>query len=109
MNEYKIIPHDSIIQIPETVAVCPYCGGKLTVKLDEWTQNDDGTWIADDTPHTECQKEPDMTGADNVGVSDDWGEWDDNHSIMPYVYLLPVQLKVGRWINENFRFDMEAK
>jgi len=107
MSEYKLLPHDAIIEIPESVAVCPYCGARLTVRLESWEQNEDGTWQAGDTPHTECMGEPDEPSED--AEQEEWDEYDefhDSHMIMPYVYLLPVQIKVGEWINENFRFDM---
>lgn len=107
MSEYKLLPHDAIIEVPESVAVCPYCKAKLTVQLDEWIQNDDGTYSAGDTPHTECTNEPEFPSDDFD--EDAWCEFDEfdaSHSVMPYVYLLPIQLKVGKWLNENYRFDM---
>ncbi len=96
-----IIPHDQIIDIPEDVAVCPYCRAKLTVRLEEWTQNDDGTWGAGESgAHGDCTAEPDVE-------SSEWDAWLEIHSDMPYVHQLPVDLKVTAWINANFRFDME--
>lgn len=108
----KIVPHDEIINIPPEVAVCPYCGGKLTVQLETWVQLDDGLWGAptDETPHVECEFEPDMLQGDDYDDSDadDWEAWYESHSAMPYVYLMPVEIKVARWLNANYRFDMEV-
>ena len=56
-----------IILVPSEIAVCPKCGGKLYVRLDSWTQEDDGTWSATD-PHTECENEPEI---DN----EEWDDW----------------------------------
>lgn len=104
MSEYTVLPHNATIEIPETVAVCPYCGAKLTVQLDTWTQLDDGMWGVDEneTPHVECDREPTM------GPNGAWDKWWALHCKMPYVYLLPVEVKVAKWLNQNYRFDMEA-
>lgn len=101
---YKIVPHNQRIDIPETIGVCPYCGAKLSVQLDTWTQLDDGLWGAmeDETPHVDCDREPFM------GEKGEWDKWWASHCKMPYVYLLPIEVKVAKWINENFRFDMEV-
>ena len=103
MSDYKIVPHDEIIAIPPEVATCPYCGAKLWVQLDTWTQQNDGMWGAmeDETPHVECGNEPDV-------LSKEWDDWYFSHSKMPYVYQLPVELKVAKWLNATYRFNMDA-
>jgi len=90
------------IQIPEEVAVCPYCKAKLSVQPDSWTQNDDGSWSLD-MGHGECAAEPDMEEDEEA-----WETWLANHSIEPYTYQLPVDMKVTAWINERYRFEMDV-
>jgi len=105
----QTVPHDEIINVPPEIAVCPYCGGKLTVQLDTWVQLDDGAWGVGETAHVECESEPDIPeDDDDMNAWDESDEWDESHSAMPYVYLLPVEIKVAKWINANYRFDMET-
>lgn len=78
------------------MAVCPYCNAKLYASCEGWTENDEGEWMAD-TISVDCESEPDID-------SSEWREWFDFHSDMPYVYQLPVDSKIERWINNNFRF-----
>mgnify|MGYP001581892030 CR=1 FL=1 len=90
---------DQIIEIPPEVAVCPKCAGKLYANIDEWEQCDDGSWIASN-PHTECEHEPDID-------SSEWRAWFDWHYDMPYVDWLPVDYDVEKWLEENYRFDID--
>jgi hypothetical protein len=110
VNEYKIVPHDEIIAIPPEVATCPYCGAKLWVQLDTWTQLDDGMWGVDEdeTPHPDCESEPEIHEDFTDEEITRWQEWSEVHSKMPYVYQLPVEVKVAKWLNANYRFDMDA-
>lgn len=110
MSEYKILPHDAIIEVPPEVAVCPYCGAKLWVQLDTWTQLDDGMWGAmeDETPHANCDSEPEIHEDFTDDEIDRYEEWARVHSKMPYVYQLPVEVRIGKWINATYRFDTEA-
>lgn len=102
MSNFITLPHNQLIGIPESVAVCPYCGGHLYVKLESWTQEEDGTWTADeDCTHAECDTEPEEH-------TEEWRAWVERHSKMPYVYQLPVDVKVLKWINEHYRFDMNT-
>jgi hypothetical protein len=105
MTTYTTVPHDHIFDVPPSVAVCPYCGGKLTVQAEDWVEMDDGTWgvLEDATPHADCETEPDDI------ESDEWEDWFESHSRMPYVYQMPVEIKIAKWLNANYRFDMEAR
>lgn len=51
---------------------CPYCGGKLVAEADEWSQEPDGSWVAETLDIT-CTTEPDIDG-------DDWEAWWAGHS-----------------------------
>lgn len=87
---------DARIDVPAEVAVCPYCKARLVASFEEWEQNDDGTWSGISVC-LDCVTEPDID-------SDEWEGWMDGHSQMPYVYMLPVCVKVEAWINERYRF-----
>jgi len=38
---------------------------------------------------------------------DQWEEWMQQHSEMPYVYQLPVDERVKDFINKKYRFDLK--
>jgi hypothetical protein len=100
-----VIPSDKVsdpIEIPEDVAVCPYCGAKLSVSPECWEQNEDGSWSLSNG-HADCAAEPDIAGEEEK-----WEEWFTVHSQMPYVYQLPVDEKCTAWINERYRFEMDV-
>lgn len=97
----QTVAPDATIKIPPTVAVCPKCGAEVVLELEAWEQLDDGTWAAsDDGLHVNCITEPDID-------SDDWEEWHDWHWDMPYVYWLPIQMKVYRWLRRHYRFQVD--
>lgn len=84
------------IAIPPEVAICPYCKTKLTVHITGGVMEDDGTWSVD-CIQIDCESEPDID-------SPEWQDWIVEHTDMPYVYMLPVDVKIQRWINERYRF-----
>lgn len=91
----KCLNWDDPITIPLPVAVCPYCGGSLLINPQEIYEAQDG-WMLESF-ETECNSEPDIE-------SDDWELWWHNHSLMPYIYQLPVNEKIKKWVNNNYRF-----
>lgn len=96
----KTIATDTLITIPDTVAVCPICGAAVTVEIDEWEQLDDGSWVAGECgTHTSCITEPDAD-------SSDYENWLSEHFNMPYVDWLPMDSKIKEWLDENYRFDL---
>ena len=97
-REPVLIKTNSVLDVPATVQICPYCGGELYVQFSCWTQDYDGTWKADGV-ELECNTEPGVE-------SDDWADWHARHSQMPYVYWLPATVTVERWVNANYRFDI---
>ena len=97
MTELQTLKYEDELAAPPGVAVCPYCGGKLTCSFDSWEQSDDGSWIASHVSSV-CETMPD------VGDEDYW-DWLEQHSQMPYVYKLPVDMKVLAWVNDNYRFE----
>jgi len=80
--------------------LCPYCNGDLTYRVNGWERQEDGTWKADSFDTVECSSEPNMD-------SKEWEDWMNQHSDMPYVYQLPVDERVKKWINERYRFDIK--
>jgi len=97
----QTIEAGNTIEIPAEVAVCPYCGKQLVSQPDSWTQRDDGTWACDNSA-IECVGEPDLEPD-----TDAWDEWFAQHNVMPYVHWLPVDVKVTRWINQNYSFEFQ--
>jgi hypothetical protein len=96
-TDYKIINSDAILDIPTDVAVCPYCGLKLTAQFTGWFEDTTG-YIADEVS-LDCESEPDFD-------DDNYDDWLDGHSEMPYVYWLPACKKVESWVKKNYRFDL---
>lgn len=94
----ETIKTDATIKVPREVASCPYCKADLYVEMEEWEQDDDGTWYAVN-PKGQCEREPDID-------SDDWEYWIEVHSDMPYVYQLPVDIRIEAWMKENYRFEL---
>ncbi len=80
--------------------LCPYCEGNLTYKATEWEKQDDGTWVATSFD-SECSSEPDIE-------SDEWEEWMNIHSDMPYVNQLPVDMAVKEYIEKKYRFKLSG-
>lgn len=100
----QTITTDTEVSIPPTVKKCPICKASLTVEIDEWEQDDDGTWYASETGvHCSCSTEPDMF------EGDDWEDWFDGHFSMPYVDWMPVDQFIYRWLKRNYRFEMREK
>ena len=79
--------------------LCPYCKGDLTYTANGWVQDDNGLWMADSFD-MDCSTEPDMED------DDEWNDWFNNHSEMPYFYQLPVDERVKEFINSKYRFDV---
>lgn len=83
--------------IPRTVASCPHCPGALHLEVDEW-QND-GT-PTEAGVHVSCDGETD--------------DANDAHWQMPYVYWMPLEMKVYEWARVHIRVteteeEMRAK
>ncbi len=77
---------------------CPICGAEVELEIDEYEQYKDGSWRA-----SECGVHVDCTTAPPIG-SRDWRSWFHWHWNMPYVYWLPVNERVYRWLRANYRF-----
>jgi len=79
---------------------CPICGDELTLEIEAWTDDDNGGWKAsEDGIHTYCVSEPDDLGSDN------WDDWLSSHYQMPYVDWMPLEQRVYKWLEENYRFS----
>ena len=85
-------PHD----IPESIAKCPYCNGKLILYgLEEYEVKTDESIGEVFKPEFECSTEPDDID------SNEYDDWLDSHSDMPYVYWMPVEQTVTAWLNSD--------
>lgn len=96
--------------------LCPYCGANMTYTATGWDQDTETKyprklkkqlkkkynwplWIATSFDH-DCHSMPDFE-------SEEWDDWMNQHSYMPYVNQLPVDLKVERFIKKRFRFNLQ--
>lgn len=95
-GSFSIVSEDKEFKFKK---LCPYCNGDLTYRCNGWEQDDNGLWMADSFD-LECSTEPDME-------SEEWEEWMQQHSDMPYVNQLPVDEKVKQYINGKYRFDVK--
>ena len=93
---FSIVPQDKEFKFKK---LCPYCQGDLTYTANGWEQDDNGLWMADSFD-MDCSTEPDMEN------EDEWNDWFNNHSDMPYVNQLPVDKRVKEFINSKYRFDV---
>ena len=100
MSELQLLEPEAELDIPADVAVCPYCNALLVATFRAWEQNDDGTWRASEIT-CDCVDEPDLEDDE-----DGWTAFIDRHSYMPYVYQLPVDTKVLKWVNARYRFNL---
>lgn len=77
------------LDIPRSVAVCPYCQGDLSFEVEEW---DAATGVPTETGvMVSCTNERDPQ---------------INHFDMPYVYWLPMTMQVYDWIvQEGIRVE----
>ena len=83
----QTLPFDVELPVPADVAICPYCSGKLTATFTGWAE--DGDALKADETHLTCENET---------------EDGDDHTAMPYVYWLPVEMRVQNWVNRNYVF-----
>lgn len=85
------------VAVPEKLAVCPICGGKLTITAcDAGTMYEPGLWTPEEIT-TECEHMPDID-------SDEWVAWNAWHYNMPYVDWLPVDTKILCWFQRTVRY-----
>jgi len=88
------------IPVPRPIAICPYCGGSLTVRANEWNDWEEAgndLWKAGGL-EMDCETEPDID-------SPEWRYWERQHSDMPYVYWLPVEEHIKEWVNRHYLFQ----
>ena len=91
-----VVPQDKEFTFKK---LCPYCQGDLTYRANGWEEDENGLYIADSFD-MDCSTEPDMED------EDDWNDWLNNHSEMPYVHQLPVDEAVKKHINSKYRFKL---
>jgi hypothetical protein len=94
--DFKLVKEDKEFKFK---GLCPYCEGDLTYRANGWEQDENNLWKADSFD-MDCSTEPDID-------SDEWEDWFQQHSDMPYVYQLPVDEKVKAAINKNYRFLLD--
>jgi len=95
------VESNALINVPSTIAICPYCNGKLSLTCHAWVQEDDRTWSADEID-MDCDTEPDNYRSPEYRI------WLSIHTNMPYVYWMPVEERVKGWLNDNYRFDLSG-
>ena len=111
-----ILPHDvngGLIYVPHEIAICPYCSEPTTLvaRMSAWEEsgrrNGVQIWRCSEI-ELDCVSEPELfCDTDEDGDSEEWDEWLRWHFYMPYVYMLPVEIRVSKWINWCYRFVMD--
>ena len=86
------MPFAEGIDVPRAVATCPYCDASLFVQANGWDLEPTRWEVA--TAQVDCTAEPDID-------TDEWNDWWNAHRHMPYVYQLPVDEKVMRWLRTS--------
>jgi hypothetical protein len=79
--------------------LCPYCKGDLTYRANGWEKDDNDLWMADSFD-MDCETMPELD-------SEEWEDWFQSHCEMPYVYQLPVDEAVKKYINKKYRFSIK--
>lgn len=86
-----ILNTDQLPELPQEFT-CSICGAPIILEeIDEWVQNDDGTWQVGDTgAKINCSTEPDFD------ESDEMDNFMASHWSMPYVDWLPLSVRVAQ-------------
>jgi len=108
-QRFELLECDAVIRLSRKVAPdlggnfrrCPYCAGRIAVHFESWTRKDDGTWAAE-WAKADCLTEP----SERSRKFDDWMK---QHSYMPYVYWLPLEQALTRWVNKHYRFNIRGR
>lgn len=82
--------------------LCPYCGGDLTYMATDWQKHPAKLFWKPIQLESQCSNEPEDM------MSEEWNEWMQQHSDMPYVHQLPVDERVRRFIEVNYRFRLKS-
>ena len=107
--KYETLECDAVIRLshkiardlPQQYRRCSYCGGKLAIHFEAWTKQDDGTWVAE-WAKADCLTEPSER-------SRKFEDWINQHCYMPYVYWLPLEQALTRWVNKHYRFNIRDR
>lgn len=94
----RIVDEDHVFKFK---GLCPYCGGNLYFHAEGWDKHPAKTFWKGTSFYWDCSTEPEDI------MSDEWDEWMNQHSDMPYVNMLPVQTRVERYIGRNYRFRLK--
>lgn len=96
----QLIACEAVIEIPRDVATCPKCDATLYAHFEEWEKDDSSLYWDCMFAKLECETEPDIS-------SRKWDEWFRWHYDMPYVYWMPLEIRLTKWINERYCFDLD--
>ncbi len=98
----KIVPFDFVFLVPERIAICPGCDARLFISCKAWRETEvKGEYTAEQLVF-ECKAEPSIKTE-----KEKWDEWIKTHYETPYVYQLPRNSKVHKWINKRYRFTLD--
>lgn len=83
------------IEVPRKIATCPICDASISVEeVQEW-ECETGKPVG---ISVNCDTEPDID-------SDEWPDWFHHHWSMPYVDWLPVENRVLKWFQRNYKCE----
>jgi hypothetical protein len=101
-RHYITHPLDATIKVPKSIATCPSCKAGLSINPDGWEIASDGTMICDSFT-SNCENEP----ADYEEQA--CRAFENCHAAeykMPYIYWLPTQDRLEKWLIDTFRFEL---
>lgn len=104
----QLLHTSSHIGVPVEVGMCPYCDRPLSIGFEDFERNDVGTWSCIKV-ELECATELEMQQYGQHVTEDDWDQFERSHSLMPYVYILPVEERILEWVNQSYYFDCEGE
>lgn len=100
VRERKLLSPDAVLTIPRSLATCPKCDGQLYGHFEAWVQRRDGSWACEEIK-LDCESEPVISSRKYM----DWLNW---HYDMPYVDWLPLEVRLTRWVNARYSFDLQG-
>jgi hypothetical protein len=87
------------VNIPLNVACCPICSEPIYGYIEEIEHHEKGYSVGNCGFKIDCTSEPDLEKIDTF----EWEEWFSTHWSMPYVDWLPLEIKMSKWLNNNYQ------
>jgi len=99
MTTYQIVDADHVFKFDPAKIACPICGAPIVGHFEAWEKTEDGNWQGAEHIKLDCTWEPDIN-------SDEWEDWFESHWSTPYIDWLPLEIRLGEYINKKYRFKI---